>query len=98
VWKRIYTIEGDDLKVERPGALLFYSDRTRASWLTTINLPRRGVPSVMWGMKRGLPETAMPTMARFDRDAMIPIPTVPTAGAVDALLRDAMPSPLIGVR
>jgi hypothetical protein len=103
-WKHIFTVVNsstgtpEGIKANRPDALLFYSDRTRMTWLTGVSLPRRGVPTVMWAMRRGKPETAMPTRARFLRDSAIPAPTVPIAGAIDKLQTDAIAARLGGVK
>jgi hypothetical protein len=103
-WAHIFTVIGSasgspaGIKPVRPDSLLFYSDRTRMTWLTTIPLPRQGVPTVMWAMRRGKPETAMPTRARFLRDRVVPTATVPLAGAIDRLTQDSISARLTGVK
>jgi hypothetical protein len=86
------------IKPAKPGEDLFYSDRTRMPWLTTVDLPRRGVPTIMWAFTRGLAETALPTRARFLRDPIAPLATVPTANAVATLIATAIPAPLKGLQ
>jgi hypothetical protein len=97
-WKHIFTVDGDKVAPTRPNGLVFYSERTRSTWLTTIDLPRRGVPTVMWAMVRGRAETAMPTMTEVVRDTTIPAPTVPMNSAIDGLVAQTTPSPLTGIR
>lgn len=98
-WAHIFSVNGnEEVKPNDPEGTLFYSDRTAMTWLTDITLPRRGVPTVMWALRRGKPETALPTRARFVRDAMIPVATVPLAGAVAKLEKDAIPVALGGVK
>lgn len=97
-WSHIFTIEGDRLRSKLNGDLLFYSPRTQMPWLTTITLPRRGCPTVMWALRRGQPETALPVQARFLRDTVVPTATIPMTSAVESLIKDAIPVQLTGVR
>jgi hypothetical protein len=102
-WRDIFLVERSrdnvlGLKPVRPDGILFYSDRTQMPWLTDIQLPRRGVPSVMWAMRRGRADTAMPTMAKFERNTEVPTATIPMAAAVDRLQQQAISAQLAGVR
>lgn len=96
-WNHIFeVVQASDgtasgIKARRPKELLFYSDRTRLPWLTTIDLPRKGVPTLMWAMRRGRPDTALPVRARFLRDPIVPLPSVPLASAISGLERTATP-------
>jgi len=97
-WGHIFTVEGDEITPVRKDERLFISERTQAPWLTSITLPRRGVPTVLWGFRRGLPDTAAPVMAQFIRNGELPISTVPMASAVDRLITDAIPGTHQGIK
>jgi len=99
-WRHIFTIE------ERRGATelqpvknepLFYSEKTRMPWLKEVPLPRLGVPTVLWGMRRGKADTCLGVAARFIRDPQIPLPSIPLTGAVDKLVQLALSAQLAGV-
>lgn len=81
----------------RPSEQLFVSARTQLTWLTTVPLPRRGVPTTMVAVRKGRPIVIMPVTSRFWRDGIVPAPTVPMQGAIDRLIAAAIPSPLTGL-
>jgi len=97
-WRHIFTVEGGAVTPVQPTELLFYSSRTRMTWFTTITLPRRGVPRIMWPLRRGRADTGVPTTARMARDTIVPVATVPLKGAVDSLIATAIPVKLGGVK
>jgi len=97
-WRHIFEVEGDAVKPRNPSEILYYSSHTAQTWLTPIELPRRGAPSIMWALRRGLPDSVMGVRARFLRDTMVPEPTVPIASAVTKIVTDSTVEPLLGVK
>jgi hypothetical protein len=99
-WRHIFTLTetkgGREIRAAK-NEPVFYSDRTKMPWLRPITLPRMGVPTVMWGMRRGLPDTCLAVQGRFLRDPQIPLPSIPLTGAVDKLVDLAISAQLAGV-
>jgi hypothetical protein len=99
-WRHIFSVEETkgttELKAVKDEPL-FYSEKTRMPWLKEVTLPRLGVPTVLWGMRRGLADTCLGVAARFIRDPQIPLPSIPLTGAVDKLVTLALSAQLAGV-
>jgi hypothetical protein len=99
-WAHIFAIvEAKGVPEIRPvkNEPLFYSEKTRMPWLREVELPRLGVPTVLWGMRRGKADTCLSVQARFIRDPQIPLPSIPLTGAVDKLVALAISAQLTGV-